>query len=139
MLFEVSTRLRHALDEVESAYQTNFPNVRAHLESDARFYRCIALICGSRRLAGVLDNLFDQEMIANGALGGFTRGRAEISEDRKRIYDAIAAQDPSAAAVAMRDHLIISSRAIIATETGDSDADGALELLYPDLPSMNLG
>lgn len=132
-------RLRHALEEVESAYRTNSPNVRAHLEPDARFHRCIALISGSRRLAGILDNLFDQQMIANGTSGGFTRGMAEISEDHKRIYDAIAARDPSAAAVAMRDHLIISSRAIVAKETGDSDADRALELLYPDILSMNLG
>jgi DNA-binding GntR family transcriptional regulator len=131
-------RLRHALDEVESAYRTNSPNVRAHLEPDARFPRSIALISGSRRLAGILDNLFDQQMIANGTSGGFTRGMAEISEDHKRIYEAIATRDPSAAAVAMRDHLVISSRAIVAKETGASDADSAFELLYPDFLSMNL-
>jgi hypothetical protein len=39
----------------------------------------------------------------------------------------------------MRDHLIISSRAIVAKETGDSDADSAFELLYPDFLSMNMG
>jgi DNA-binding GntR family transcriptional regulator len=130
-------KLRQTLDEVEAAYRTTSTNARAHLEPDARFHRCIALISGSRRLAGILDNLFDQQMIANGTSGGFTRGMAEISEDHKRIFDGIAARDPPAAAAAMRDHLIVSSRALVAKETGDAGASSGFELLYADILAMN--
>jgi DNA-binding GntR family transcriptional regulator len=129
-------KLRQTLDEVESAYRTTSTNARAHLEPDARFHRAIALISGSRRLAGILDNLFDQQMIANGTSGGFTRAMADIAQDHKRIYEAIAARDPPAAAAAMRDHLIVSSRALVAKETGDASAGSGFELLYPDILAM---
>ena len=132
-------KLRLTLDDVENAYRTTSTNVRAHLEPDARFHRAIALISGSRRLAGILDNLFDQQMIANGTSGGFTRGMAEISQDHQRIFDAIAAHDPEGAAVAMRDHLLVSSRALVAKEIGSADAGSAFELLFPDILAMNKG
>ena len=132
-------KLRQTLDDVENAYRTTSTNVRAHLEPDARFHRAIALISGSRRLAGILDNLFDQQMIANGTSGGFTRGMAEISQDHQRIFDAIAAHDPEGAAVAMRDHLLVSSRALVAKEIGSADAGSAFELLFPDILAMNKG
>ena len=132
-------KLRQTLDDVENAYRTTSTNVRAHLEPDARFHRAIALISGSRRLAGILDNLFDQQMIANGTSGGFTRGMAEISQDHQRIFDAIAAHDPEGAAVAMRDHLLVSSRALVAKEIGSADAGNAFELLFPDILAMNKG
>lgn len=132
-------KLRQTLDDVENAYRTTSTNVRAHLEPDARFHRAIALISGSRRLAGILDNLFDQQMIANGTSGGFTRGMAEISQDHQRIFDAIAAHDPEGAAAAMRDHLIVSSRALVAKEIGSADAGSAFELLFSDILAMNKG
>ncbi|WP_334174564.1 GntR family transcriptional regulator [Pseudoxanthobacter sp.] len=132
-------RLRPLLDEVRDAYKSTSANARAHLEPDARFHRQIALISGSRRLAGILDNLFDQQMIAGGTSGGFTREMEAIYRDHERIYDAIAGHDPAAAAAAMRDHLVTSAQALVAKETGDAGAGPAFGPLYVDVLSLNAG
>ncbi len=129
-------KLRHVLDNVQNAYKTSSPNVREHLEPDARFHCDIALISGSRRLAGILTNLFDQQMIAGGTSGGFTRDMAEISKDHERIYERIADGDATGAAAAMRDHLAVSSRALIAKETGDAEAGSGFELVYAESVSL---
>ncbi|MDQ0471481.1 GntR family transcriptional regulator [Labrys wisconsinensis] len=129
-------KLGHTLEEVKSAYRSTSTNVRAHLEPDARFHHCIALISGSRRLAGILDNLFDQQMIAGGTSGGYTREMDSIYRDHERIYETIAAQDPEGAAEAMRDHLVTSARALVAKETGDAEAGSAFGPLYIDALSL---
>ncbi len=129
--------LAQALDEVATAYRTEPGNARAHLEPDARFHHCVALIAGSRRLANMLDALFDQQMVARGTSVGVTRSAAEISHDHQRIFDAIAAGDPPAAAQAMRHHLVTTSRALVAKETGDLDAVAHVPLLFPDV--LDLG
>lgn len=129
-------KLRLTLDEVENAYKSTSSNVRAHLEPDARFHRSIALISGSRRLAGILDNLFDQQMIAGGTSGGFTREMDSIYRDHERIYEQIALQDAQGAAAAMRDHLVTSARALVVKETGDAEAGTAFGPLYIDVLSL---
>jgi hypothetical protein len=48
-----------------------------------------------------------------------TRDLNEICDDHQQIYDQIVARNAMGAAVAMRDHLALSSRLIIAQETGD--------------------
>jgi len=130
-------KLRQSLDEVEEAYKSTSTNVRAHLEPDARFHRTIALISGSRRLAGILDNLFDQQMIAGGTSGGFTREMDSIYRDHERIYEEIAANNPTGAAAAMRDHLVTSVRALVVKETGDAEAGTVFGPLYVDVLSLN--
>jgi DNA-binding GntR family transcriptional regulator len=130
-------RLGQALREVEQAYRSAASNARAHLEPDGRFHRCIALIAGSRRLAGILDTLFDQQMIAGGTSGGYTRTTAEIFEDHQRIHNAIALGDSDAAAAAMRAHLTVSLKALVAKETGDAAASQAFEPLFADILEMD--
>jgi DNA-binding GntR family transcriptional regulator len=129
-------KLGQALREVEQAYRSSVSNARAHLEPDGRFHRCIAVVAGSRRLAGILDSLFDQQMIAGGTSGGYTRDTNEIFEDHQRIHDAIAAGDADAAAEAMRAHLVVSLKALVAKETGDAAAGQAFEPLFADILDM---
>ena len=51
--------------------------------------------------------------------GAKTRDLSEICDDHQRICDQIMKRDPMGAAMAMREHLAVSSRLIIAQETGD--------------------
>lgn len=46
-------------------------------------------MAGSRRLGTILDNLFDQQMIADGTSGCCTRSMEEIIEDHSGIFEAI--------------------------------------------------
>jgi hypothetical protein len=61
----------------------------------------------------------------------------DIFTDHARIYDAIAAGEASKAAAAMRDHLAISARAIVAKETGDKDDLTRFDFLI-DAESLSL-
>ncbi|UPA26825.1 GntR family transcriptional regulator [Shinella oryzae] len=129
-------KLQTHLNELTEAYRLERSNARAHLEPDARFHKQIAAMAGSRRLGAILDNLFDQQMIADGTSGGFTRGMEEIIDDHVRIFDAIAQKDPDAAANAMRDHLLISSRALVSKEAGDAEVGKQFEPLFIDILTM---
>jgi DNA-binding GntR family transcriptional regulator len=110
-------QLRSALDAFRKAIDR--ASTREHLELDARFHRIIMRASGNRRLAAFIDSLRDLQMV-----GGFTAARKardlnEICDDHQRICDQIVKRDPMGAAIAMRDHLAVASRLIIAQETGD--------------------
>lgn len=129
-------KLQSHLTELTDAYRLEHSNARAHLEPDARFHKQIAAMAGSRRLGSILDNLFDQQMIADGTSGGYTREMESIIEDHVRIFEAISRRDAEEAANAMRDHLIISSRALVTKETGDSQIGQQFDPYFIDILSM---
>lgn len=129
-------KLQAILGELISAYRNESTNARAHLEPDARFHKAIAAMAGSRRLATILDNLFDQQMIADGTSGGYTRSKEDIIKDHENIFDAIARKNPDAAAMAMKEHLLVSSRALVSKEVGNSTAGNAFEPLFIDILTM---
>lgn len=129
-------KLQGHLTELSEAYRLERSNARAHLEPDARFHRQIAAMAGSRRLGTILDNLFDQQMIADGTSGGFTRSMEEIIEDHVKIFEAIARKNPDEAANAMRDHLFISSRALVSKEAGDPELGKQFEPMFIDILTM---
>ena len=120
-------------DEVANAYRAASSDVREHLEPDVRFHKAIATIAGSKRLANILDNLFDQQMTADGSSLGYTRGIEELIADHRNIYEGIAARAPAAAARAMRDHLLISSAALTRKETGREADGGDFSAMFTDI------
>jgi DNA-binding GntR family transcriptional regulator len=129
-------KLKALLDEVNLAYRQTSTNARAHLEPDARFHKAIAAMAGSRRLGTILDNLFDQQMIAGGTSGGYTRSMEEIIEDHNQIFEAIAERNAERAANAMRHHLLTSSRALVSKEAGDNSVGQNFEPLFLDILTM---
>lgn len=129
-------KLHVLLNELNDAYRQESTNARAHLEPDARFHKGIAAMAGSRRLGTILDNLFDQQMIANGTSGGYTRSMEEIIDDHNRIFEAISRKDAPGAANAMRDHLLVSSRALVSKEAGSSEVGRSFEPIFIDILTM---
>jgi DNA-binding GntR family transcriptional regulator len=93
---------------------------REHLELDASFHRIILRASGNLRLAEFVDTLRDLQMMRGLSAAPRARDLNEICDDHQRIYDEIEARNPRAAANAMRDHLKVSSRLIIAQETNDA-------------------
>src|SRR5258708_16970795 len=65
-----------------------------------------------------------------------TRALNEIGDDHQRIYEQIVKRDPTGAAKAMREHLAISSRLLIAQETGDIADVDTFELSWIDLLTL---
>lgn len=129
-------KLQSHLNDLTEAYRLGCCNARAHLEPDARFHKQIAAMAGSRRLGTILENLFDQQMIADGTAGGFTRSMEDIIDDHVKIFEAIARKDPDEAANAMREHLFISSRALVSKAAGDSNVGKQFEPLFVDILTM---
>ncbi len=124
-------QLRVALDAFCSAI--GHVSVHEHLELDARFHRIIMRAAGNQRLADIVDSLRDLQMIRGVSLAPKSRDLRDICQDHRRIYDEIAAGDASSAAAAMREHLALSSRLLIAQETGAVDAAKTFESAWIDL------
>jgi DNA-binding GntR family transcriptional regulator len=110
-------QLRSALDAFRRAIHR--ASTREHLELDARFHRIIMRASGNRRLADFIDSLRDLQMMRGFTAAPRTRDLKEICDDHEGICDQIVERDPMGAAMAMREHLAVSSRLIIAQETGD--------------------
>jgi DNA-binding GntR family transcriptional regulator len=131
LLLEVPATIRAAeqigaaeLRQLSSALDTfrrtiHQADTREHLELDARFHRIIMRASGNRRLADFIDTLRDLQMMRGFSAAPKTRDLNDICDDHQLIYDQIVARNAMGAAVAMRDHLALSSRLIIAQETGD--------------------
>jgi DNA-binding GntR family transcriptional regulator len=94
-------------------------NTREHLELDASFHRIILRASGNRRLADFIDGLRDLQMVRGFSVAPKARDLNEICADHQRIYNRILDHDPTGAAIAMRDHLSLSSRLLIAEESGN--------------------
>jgi len=127
-------QLRSALDTFRKGIRR--ASTREHLELDARFHRIIMRASGNRRLADFIDSLRDLQMMRGLTAAPKTRDLNEICDDHQRIFDQIVKRDPKGAAVAMRDHLAVSSRLIIAQETGDFDDVEKFEPSWIDLLTL---
>jgi DNA-binding FadR family transcriptional regulator len=57
----------------------------------------------------------------------------EICADHQRIYNRILDRDPTGAAIAMRDHLSLSSRLLIAEKSGDQADTGKFAPTWIDV------
>ncbi len=114
-----SIELRQLASSVESFRKLiRNLNAREHLELDAHFHRIILRASGNRRLADFIDSLRDLQMIRGFSVVPKARQLEEICVDHERIYGHILERDAIGAAIAMREHLSLSSRLLIAEETG---------------------
>src|ERR1700676_5360850 len=109
-------RLRKLLKSTDEAYRKHPAGARTHLEPDAGFHKEIAVISGSRRMADIIDSVFDQQMIAELTSADVPSRTNEIVDDHHRIFDAIAQGNAKEAANSMRDHLTSSCRALVSKE-----------------------
>jgi hypothetical protein len=83
-----------------------------------------------------VDSLRDLQMMRGLTAVPKLRALNEICDDHQRIYEQIVKRDPTAAAVAMREHLAVSSRLLIAQETGDLADVDKFELSWIDLLTL---
>jgi len=127
-------QLRSALDAFRK--KIHGASTREHLELDTRFHRVIMRASGNRRLADFVDSLRDLQMMRGLTAVPKTRALNEIGDDHQRIYEQIVKRDPTGAAKAMREHLAISSRLLIAQETGDLADVDKFELSWIDLLTL---
>jgi DNA-binding GntR family transcriptional regulator len=127
-------QLRSALDAFRK--KIHAASTREHLELDARFHRVIMRASGNRRLADFVDSLRDLQMMRGLTAVPKTRALNEICDDHQRIYEQIVERDPTGAAKAMREHLAVSSRLLIAQETGDLTDVDKFELSWIDLLTL---
>jgi DNA-binding GntR family transcriptional regulator len=125
-------QLRQALEAMRRVTASKSENPRDHLEPDARFHRVIMQASGNKRLANLVETMFDLQMARGVSTWGINRAVADIYEDHERIYHKIAARDPMGAAQAMRDHIAVTARIIIAQESGDVGKATTFELPYAD-------
>ena len=127
-------QLQSALDAFRK--KIHGASTREHLELDARFHRVIMRASGNRRLADFVDSLRDLQMMRGLTAVPKTRALNEICDDHQRIYEQIVKRDPTGAAKAMREHLAVSSRLLIAQETGDLADVDKFELSWIDLLTL---
>jgi DNA-binding GntR family transcriptional regulator len=125
-----------ALAAMRRAAASRSSSPREHLAPDSRFHRAIALASGNKRLATIVETLFDLQMTRGVSTWGINREIADICNDHETIYQRIAAGDAMGAALAMRDHIALTARIIIAQETGNVAEAGALGLPYMDVLAL---
>jgi DNA-binding GntR family transcriptional regulator len=124
-------RLREALGSPEEFAEA--PSVRVHQEMDARFHRVIMEAAGNARLVSVVDNLWAHQKMRGISTAGRTRDRRDIYEDHRLVYERVAAGDAVGAAAAMRSHLTVTGRLLLAQETGGPVNGAAMELPWSDV------
>jgi FCD domain len=111
-------------------------DTRDHLELDAGFHRTILRASGNRRLADFVDTLRDLQMRRGFLIAPKARDLDEICADHQRIYERLAANDSFGAAEAMREHLSLSARLLIAEESGEQE-DGKFALNWIDFIDLH--
>lgn len=116
-------RLKACFEDSRKAYSRHRATKRAHLKSDAAFHKEIAVVSGSKRLASIIDGIFDQQLISDFTSSDDVLRAEEIVSDHKRIMEAILAGEADVAANAMREHLLASYRSVVSRETGEVPAD----------------
>lgn len=129
---------RTELRQLNSALDTfcksiEHASLRQHLELDARFHRIIMRASGNQRLADFIDTLRDLQMMRGFSAAPKSRDLRDICDDHRRIYEHIAAHNPMRAAAAMREHIAVAARLIIAQETGEADLVENFESGWVDL------
>jgi DNA-binding GntR family transcriptional regulator len=106
---------------------------KEHLKPDSRFHKGIMLASGNKRLADFVETLFDLQMARGVSTWGVNRDAADIYADHEVIYRRIEAGDALGAALAMRDHISLTSQIIIAQETGNVAEASTFELPFMDI------
>ena len=106
---------------------------KEHLRPDARFHKGIMLASGNKRLADFVETLFDLQMARGVSTWGVNRDAPDIYADHEIIYRRMEAGDAMGAALAMRDHIALTSQIIIAQESGNVAEASAFELPYMDI------
>jgi DNA-binding GntR family transcriptional regulator len=129
-------QLRSALDAFCKSIER--ASLRQHLELDARFHRIIMRASGNQRLTDFIDTLRDLQMMRGFSAAPKSRDLRDICNDHRRIYEQIAAHNPRGAANAMREHIAVSARLIIAQETGAADLVEKFESGWVDLLDFEL-
>lgn len=125
--------MHRALDSMRRLSEQESASPKKHLEPDARFHRAIIIAAGNKRMAAIVDNIFNLQMIRGVSNWGISRSAAEICLDHEGILRHIENRDAAAAARAMRDHITVTARITIAQEArGEVAADGF------DLPFLDL-
>ena len=124
-------RLGRSLDAFRRAITT--ANVRQHLELDATFHRIIMLASGNQRLAAFVDSLRDLQVMRGASTAPRARSLKDICHDHERIYRQMVSGNAIGAAMAMRDHIALTSRLLLAQETGDVESAAKFESTWIDL------
>lgn len=125
--------LRGALSAMQRVAASRSSNAKEQLGPDLRFHKAIALASGNKRLARLVETLFHIQMTRGVTTWGINREVADIYEDHETIYKRIEAHDSMGAALAMREHIEVTSKIILAQESGVSAEPSALELPYMDI------
>lgn len=125
--------LRAALSAMQRVAASRSSSPKEHLGPDLRFHKTIALTSGNKRLARIVETLFHIQMTRGVTTWGINREVADIYEDHETIYERIEAHDPMGAARAMRNHIEVTSKIIIAQESGGLAEPSALDLPYIDI------
>jgi DNA-binding GntR family transcriptional regulator len=107
-------------------------NTWKHLELDAKFHRIVMRASGDRRLADFVDTLRDLQMM-RGRLDRREDTVPRLCDDHQRIFDRVAGRDAAGAASTMGDHTTLTSRVLIAQETGEVEPAEKFESAWIDL------
>lgn len=125
--------LRGALGAMQRVAASRSSSPKEHLAPDLRFHKTIALTSGNKRLAKLVEALFHVQMTRGVTTWGINREVADIYGDHETIYRRIEVHDSMGAAFAMREHIEVTSKIIIAQESGNPAEANALELPYMDI------
>jgi DNA-binding GntR family transcriptional regulator len=125
-------QLRQALDALNEMERVAGDFARSHLECDARFHRVIMMASGNQRLANFVDTLRDLQMVRGISTVGVTREFRDVYKDHQLIYERVIERDAAGAAAAMRDHIALTARLLLAQEAGDVDSASRLDLSWLD-------
>lgn len=108
--------LRLELVEMEAAARRD--DEAEMMRHDRRFHETIHEMSGNRRLAAYVDSLRDLILIRGLSTVGRSRSLAEIVEEHRLVIEAIEANDPGAAASAMKRHLNNTALLLLQQEGG---------------------
>lgn len=124
-------RLRQALDAFSVLDPAGRNGRLSHLECDATFHRVILIAAGNQRLANFVDTLRDLQQVRGVSTVGITRDLGEVYHDHVQIFERIKDRDAGGAAAAMRDHIAITARLLLAQEAGDVESASRFDLSWP--------
>jgi DNA-binding GntR family transcriptional regulator len=131
-------QLRQALDALnELRPEDPKSSARDHLECDARFHRVIMKASGNQRLANFIDTLRDLQQVRGASTVGVTRDFQDVYQDHLDIYERITAGDAAGAAAAMKNHIALTARLLLAQEAGDVGSAPRFDLSWLDMFTAN--
>jgi DNA-binding GntR family transcriptional regulator len=125
-------QLRQALDNFNGLDPTGRNGRLGHLECDATFHRVIMMASGNQRLANFVDTMRDLQQVRGASTVGISREFRDVYQDHAVIFERIKERDPAGAAAAMRDHIAITARLLLAQEAGDVKSAARFDLSWLD-------